>query len=54
MAKKKKTPEKNKKKKARVEKMTVRCRGCFMVDSYTAEEKKCKHCGAAIFLLDVI
>ncbi len=49
---KKKTAEK--KKKAKVEKKTVRCRNCFMVDSYTAEEKKCKHCGATIFLLDVV
>lgn len=49
---KKKTPEK--KKKVKTVKRTVRCRNCFMVDSYTADEKKCKHCGAVIFLLDAI
>jgi ribosomal protein L37E len=52
---KKKTPvAKKKEKKAKVVKRTVRCRSCFMVDSYTVEEKKCRHCGAVIFLLDAV
>lgn len=42
------------KKKAKAVKTTIRCRNCFMVDSYAADEKKCRHCGAAIFLMDVV
>ncbi len=42
------------KKKEHAEKRTVRCRNCFMVDSYTAEEKKCKHCGVEIYLIDAV
>lgn len=46
--------EKGIEKKERTEKRTIRCRNCFMVDSYTSEEKKCKHCGAKIFIIDSI
>jgi len=38
-------------------KITIRCRKCFMVDSYIIEEKKeikCKHCGAKIYIIDSI
>jgi|GEM_PF-1969322 DNA-directed RNA polymerase subunit RPC12/RpoP len=38
-------------------KITVRCRKCFMVDSYEIEEGKeikCKHCGAKIYIIDSI
>jgi len=46
--------EKQTEKKERKEKRTIRCRNCFMVDSYTPEEKKCKHCGAKIFIIDSV
>ncbi|MBN1444708.1 MAG: hypothetical protein JW957_01200 [Candidatus Omnitrophica bacterium] len=42
------------KKKKTAEKRTIRCRNCFMVDSYTAEEKKCRHCGIDIYLIDAV
>jgi len=38
-------------------KITVRCRKCFMVDSYIIEEGKeikCNHCGAKIYKIDSI
>ncbi|HOL22284.1 MAG TPA: hypothetical protein PLQ41_05475 [bacterium] len=46
--------EKRTEKKERQEKRTIRCRNCFMVDSYTSEEQKCKHCGAKIFIIDSV
>ena len=42
------------KKKKTEEKRTIRCRNCFMVDSYTAEEKKCRHCGIDLYLIDAV
>jgi ribosomal protein L37E len=36
------------------EKKAVKCRRCFMVDSYAPTEKKCFHCGAAIFYIDSV
>ncbi|MCS7181324.1 MAG: hypothetical protein NZ891_08280 [bacterium] len=38
-------------------KITIRCRKCFMVDSYIIEEdkeNKCRHCGAKIYKIDTI
>jgi ribosomal protein L37E len=42
-------------------KVTIRCRKCFMVDSYKIEEHddkkkeyKCKHCGEKIYLIDEV
>jgi len=41
-------------------KITIRCRRCFMTDSYEIEENdkkkeyKCKHCGEKIYLIDEI
>jgi len=29
-----------------------RCRKCLIVDGYTQEEKKCRHCGATLFEMD--
>ncbi|MCX8082838.1 MAG: hypothetical protein N3D17_05530 [bacterium] len=46
--------EKEIEKKERIDKRTIRCRICFMVDSYTPDEKKCKHCGAKIFIIDSV
>lgn len=43
-----------KKKKEKQEKRTIRCRNCFMVDSYTSDEKNCRHCGAKLFTIDSI
>lgn len=34
------------------EKVNIRCRVCFIVDGYTKNEKKCKHCHADLFLID--
>jgi len=45
---------KQKKRKKPVKKITIRCRKCFMVDSYTPNEKKCRHCGAELYLIDAI
>lgn len=45
-------------KKEKKKKVTIRCRRCFMVDSYVIEtekkEIKCKHCGEKIYLIDTI
>ncbi|MCM8784699.1 MAG: hypothetical protein NC827_00380 [Candidatus Omnitrophica bacterium] len=38
-------------------KITIRCRKCFMVDTYIIEEGKeikCKHCGSKIYTIDAI
>ncbi len=48
---KEKTPEK---KKVKAKKRTIRCRNCFMVDTYTLDEKQCRHCGAELFPLDEV
>jgi DNA-directed RNA polymerase subunit RPC12/RpoP len=45
---------KKSKKKEKVEKRTIRCRDCFMVDSYTVKEDKCRHCNAKIFVIDSV
>ncbi|MCM8804156.1 MAG: hypothetical protein NC833_02745 [Candidatus Omnitrophica bacterium] len=45
------------KKSEKRKKITIRCRKCFMVDSYEIEEKKeikCKHCGSKIYKIDSI
>lgn len=34
------------------EKKNIRCRFCFIVDGYTNNEKKCKHCGSRLFDID--
>lgn len=34
------------------EKVNIRCRKCFIVDGYTKNEKKCRHCGAELFFID--
>jgi hypothetical protein len=31
-----------------------RCRSCLIVDGYTKEEKKCRHCGGRIFEIDLV
>jgi len=36
------------------EKKAIKCRRCFMVDSYAPAQKKCFHCGAAIFYIDAV
>jgi len=46
----KKKEEKLKKKK----KITIRCRVCLMVDTYTVDEKCCRHCGSKLFDIDQI
>lgn len=32
--------------------ITIRCRVCQMVDSYTEREKKCRHCGSPLYKID--
>lgn len=34
------------------ERKNIKCRVCFIVDGYTASEKKCKHCGSQLFEID--
>ncbi len=46
--KKKESSEKGKKK------ITIRCRVCLMVDTYTEDEKVCRHCGSPLFKIDQI
>jgi rRNA maturation endonuclease Nob1 len=41
-------------KRVKAEKRTIRCRNCFMVDSYTEDEKYCRHCGAKLFPMDSV
>ncbi len=36
-----------------IERINIRCRKCFMVDSYLPDEKTCKHCGAIIYRVDI-
>lgn len=47
----KKNQEKPKKKK-----VTIRCRTCFMTDSYVIENEnlKCRHCGSKIYIIDAL
>lgn len=46
--------KKDKKIKAETVKKTIKCRRCFMSDSYAPDQKKCFHCGAEIFDIDAI
>ncbi len=41
-----------KKKHAFKEKKNIKCRVCFIVDGYTQNERKCKHCGSQLFDID--
>ena len=47
-----------KQEKDKIEKMVgkkaIRCRRCFMVDSYAPSQKKCFHCGAKIYEIDAV
>ncbi len=49
---------KSKAKKQEVEKTpetkAIKCRRCFMIDSYTPKQKKCFHCGALIYDIDAV
>lgn len=45
------------KKMEKKKKITIRCRKCFMVDTYEIEEgkeTKCKHCGEKIYIIDAV
>ncbi|HOL66902.1 MAG TPA: hypothetical protein PKX93_05530 [bacterium] len=34
--------------------INIRCRHCFIVDGYTRQEDRCRHCGARLFLIDEV
>ena len=47
------------KKMEKKKKITIRCRKCFMVDTYEIEkedekEQKCRHCGEKIYKIDEV
>ena len=46
--KKKESSEKRKKK------ITIRCRVCLMVDTYTVDEEHCRYCGSKLFKIDQV
>ena len=45
---------KKKEEKLKKKKITIRCRVCLMVDTYTEDEKVCRHCGSKLFKIDQI
>jgi len=45
---------KKKEGKLKKKKVTIRCRVCLMVDTYTLDEEYCRHCGSKLFKIDQI
>jgi len=46
--------KKQQKKQVTTEKKAIRCRRCFMIDSYAPDQKKCFHCGAILYEIDAV
>ncbi|MCD6220855.1 hypothetical protein J7K25_01675 [bacterium] len=40
--------------KLKKKKITIRCRVCLMVDTYTVDEKHCRYCGSKLFKIDQV